>query len=265
MDYNIVLQNFINYLKSINYNLSYANYVKLFLNYLQENNIQINNVNQDIIINFFNATNYKPETKNLFIKSMRKFYDYLGIENPFKTFKYIRVEKKYPKFITKKEFDILYNYVRSIDLKFSIILKFAFYSGLRISEIINLQRDNFNFEKNTITIYHTKTKHSRIIVIPEKVKTEILDFFNKEVEIINAFNITKNEFIYKLKKYSKTALNKQINPHQLRHSFARYLLDKGVSLNIVSKLLGHKNLLTTSIYLEPDEELIRDVYKQKIG
>ena len=265
MEYNLVLNNFINYLKSINYNLSYANYVKIFLDYLKQNNILITDVNQEIIIQFFNTNNYKPETKNLFIKSLRKFYDYLQIDNPFKNFKYIKVERKYPKYITKKEFDILYNYVRQYDVKFSLILRFMFYSGLRIGELINLKREDFNFEKNIITINQTKTKQSRIIVIPERIKNEIVSFFSRETEILNAFNISKNEFIYKLKKYSKITLNKQINPHQIRHSFARYLLDKGVSLNIVSKLLGHKNLTTTAIYLEPDEELIREIYKQKIG
>ena len=252
--------------------LNYYNIIKIFLSYLEIKKIEPENITQEIITDFFNSNSYSISSKNQFIKAGRNFYIFLESNNKeWNKFKLMKTERKIPDYLTEEEiekaisFIITYHSKRMTPIKIRALIHFLFYSGVRKAEILNLKRDNFNFDDNVAKVYG-KGKKERIICFPKKVAKEIQDYFASEPEIKdNAFNISLGILNYLPKLISKH-LNKKVYPHLFRHSFARNLIyNKGVDINTVSKLLGHSSLTTTMIYINPDEKTIRNNYKKLVG
>ncbi|MCF8432717.1 MAG: site-specific integrase, partial [Melioribacteraceae bacterium] len=136
----------------------------------------------------------------------------------------------------------------------------AFYTGMRLGEIVNMRRNWINFEENTITIisdygFSSKSKKERKIPIHNNIL---------EILVSNTNNIQMKDFVFRKglkngykkdnvsKKFKKIVrscgLNDKIHFHSLRHSFASILVQKGISLYVVKELLGHENLSTTQVY-----------------
>ena len=137
----------------------------------------------------------------------------------------------------------------------------AFYTGMRLGEILNMRWNWINFSENIITIknsseFNSKNKRERIIPIHPKVDSifQTLYQLGKDQNSLVFFrkkNIKLNEdFVSKqFKKAVREAkLNDKIHFHSLRHSFASALVQRGISLYAVKELLGHGNIKTTQIY-----------------
>lgn len=173
--------------------------------------------------------------------------------NPLKQMK-LRVPENHPTFISIVELKKIID--QENDLMYKHIYEFAFNTGLRISEIVNLEWNDVDLVKGEMKIqnkegYTTKSKRERVVPMSAKVK-EILSLQSKNSNYI--FNI-KGEQISKtyLSKRFKgcvkdAKLNDKIHFHTLRHSFASTLVQKGVNLFHVQKLLGHSQISTTQRY-----------------
>jgi integrase/recombinase XerD len=138
-----------------------------------------------------------------------------------------------------------------------VILILAYGSGMRLQEILHLQKDDINFDTKTIKINCGKFSKDRTTILPKYFKQSYLQYI--------PFNYTKMAVQSMFLKQSfKIGINKQIASyittrgeekkiykyhfHCLRHSFAINLLKKGVPLNYVQRLLGHSNISATSTY-----------------
>lgn len=130
--------------------------------------------------------------------------------------------------------------------------------GLRVSEMISLEKKSINFEEKILSI-KGKGNKERIIPINEVALDYLSHYLNKELKtnktkrvFINKTTkkpLTRQVFFMNLKKYAKRAgIEKEISPHTLRHTFATELLENGADLRIVQTLLGHSNVSTTQIY-----------------
>ncbi|MEX1384454.1 tyrosine-type recombinase/integrase [Lutibacter sp.] len=129
----------------------------------------------------------------------------------------------------------------------------AFGSGLRLSEVINLEPRDFDFETNQLKVREGKGKKDRIVPIPKGFKEEFLHFIPFEFEnrsLQKAFKRACEKAGIFNKKPSATF-------HSLRHGFATTCLRKGISLRAIQRMLGHSDLSTTGMYLDlcPDEIL----------
>ena len=125
---------------------------------------------------------------------------------------------------------------------------FGCFTGLRISDIFQLQWSHVN--GNRIELIQEKTK--RMVMIPLN-KTALWQFYRVSQEMeIHVFNFPHHRTINRtLQKWSKDAeLNKQITFHWSRHTFATLALSSGVDIYVVSKLLGHAKLSTTTVYAQ---------------
>jgi integrase len=183
-------------------------------------------------------------------------WDYLTT-NPLKQIKAPKVVKSIPVFISEAELIEILNHTQNPLMK--NIFTFAFYTGMRIGEILNMQWDWIDFKQNVIITknsngYTTKSKKERIIPIHSKVKKVLdqqsLKKNNRYVFSKSSFqNLNANHVSKQFKKALRAAkLNDGIHFHSLRHSFASNLVQRGVNLYVVKELLGHEDIKTTQIY-----------------
>ena len=180
-------------------------------------------------------------------------------ENPFKKIKLPRTPKNFPVFINDLVFSKIIECTNDVTMK--DIFNCAFFTGMRLGEIVNLKWDAVNLDTKIIFVrndddFVTKSKRERLIPINEKLYVILLNKFLNRSKNSNHVFTKSNGFKYNnnhVSKYFKKVvrslnLNPKIHFHTLRHSFASNLVQKDVSLYVVKELLGHEDISTTQIY-----------------
>ena len=153
----------------------------------------------------------------------------------------------------------------SMDLKDLVL--FAVNTGLRQSELINLRFKQINFKNKSVILdnqYHiTKSKKVRTVplnqtccdIINNRIKNSGIE---DTVFTLNGSQIKQDYIVHKFKVYVlKAGINPKLKFHSLRHSFASWLVERGVSIYQISKLLGHQDVSTTQIYAHLQNESLK--------
>jgi integrase len=176
-------------------------------------------------------------------------------ENPFKQIKNFKIPETLPKFFTDEDFQKLIEVVKDDDLKDLII--FAVNTGLRQMELLTLEWDQIDFNSQILILNNRSnvTKSKKVRNVPLN-KTAFNILLRRKVNSIQKLIFTYKcgvippDFISKkFKKFVISAeINSDFNFHSLRHTFASRLVQRGVSIYEVSKLLGHVDIKTTQIY-----------------
>ena len=206
---------------------------------------------------------YYSTLKAAFTKAVN--WNYLN-ENPFKKIKAPKLPKSFPAFISETELIKILNNTKSQLLK--DIFTTAFYTGMRLGEILNMKWNWIDFNQLTITVrnskdFQSKSKRERIIPIHPKVVGILKGHFPLGVKAqnnlvfyrVDDIKLNENYVSKQFKKAVRDAkLNDGIHFHSLRHSFASALVQRNVSLYIVKQLMGHENISTTQIYSHLKEE-----------
>ncbi|CDC21165.1 tyrosine recombinase XerD subunit [Clostridium sp. CAG:306] len=236
---------------------------------------------------FIQRFNYSKTTLSRKIASIRTFYRFLYREriietNPANSVHAPKRNKSLPKFLTTKEIEQILNNIK-IDTpagyRNRVILELLYATGMRISELSNLNFSNLNLAENEITVMGKGAKE-RIVLISSRAK----DFLQKYIDNVRFMVVEggtppqQNEdspvFInktgYRLQTQSvRTAINdivkkiqlpKKVTPHVFRHSFATKLLENGADLRVVQELLGHASISNTQIYTHISTERLKEVY-----
>ena len=221
-------------------------------------------INERFKISQTSSKLYYSTLKAIFSKAVN--WGYLQ-ENPFKKIKTPKVSKSIPLFISVDDFTKIITKIKNPVLQ--NIFTLAFYTGMRLGEILNMKWNWVNLNQNLITVkcneeFTTKSKKERVIPISKNLKPILLNQFPKLIDINqNHYVFTKCEGIklnenFVSKQFKKSIrvaeLNDKIHFHTLRHSFASNLVQKGVSLYVVKELLGHEDIKTTQIYSHLQQE-----------
>lgn len=198
-------------------------------------------------IEFFLSKIIGYSSRNQAINAIRFYYKYIQYSMlKLKRIERPRVEHKNPKVLDKQY--ILDGIARCTNLKHKSILLLLYGSGLRISEVINLKITSIDGKRQRVIIKQSKGKKDRETIISEATLSILRQYYIKFKPRVYLFN--GQDFM----KYSPTSIRKIVfnylktNPHTLRHSFATHLIESGVDISFVSKLLGHSKLETTMIY-----------------
>jgi site-specific recombinase XerD len=178
-------------------------------------------------------------------------------ENPFLSSSTIKTAEQIPVYLSGEDFKKLLNKTTEQVLK--DIFVFAVLTGMRVGEITNLKWQDVDLHRRQITVsnsktFQTKSGKCRVIPIGEDVYRVLLRrstvndnssfVFNK-----NSYQLLSNYVSKKFKAYCKIAgLNEAIHFHSLRHTYATWLVQSGVNIYQVQKLLGHSDTKTTQIY-----------------
>ncbi len=189
--------------------------------------------------------------------------------NPAKNIKRIKPPERLPLFFSKEEFDSLLKVIDNQDWK--DLVEFAVNTGLRQMEILNLHRRQFNKRDRLIILdnhYHT-TKSRKIRNMPlnsrayEIVSSRVTNAEGDLIFTLDGERILQDNLQDKFRKYVEAAeLNTKLTFHCLRHTFASWLVQKGVSIYEVSKLLGHADIKTTQIYAHLRSDDLRNAVER---
>lgn len=233
-------------IKSYNYNCS------KFLLWLSKSSKEISNY---AVREYFLELNNKDYDTNtirqirasiefLFNIVLEKSVDISNIPLPKK-------KKTLPKVLSKEEIFKIINNIKN--KKHRLMIAFLYSSGLRVSELINLKREDINPENNFVYLRQAKGKKDRITILSEKVKKDLFNYLCKtEFKTDYLFEGRNGKYsiksIQKILEKASKVINKKVTPHMLRHSFATHLLENGTDIRYIQKLLGHTKLETTSIY-----------------
>jgi len=245
---------------------------KFLINYfgnLQLQDLTINKINDFLQYRLNTSSIYaaRKDLINLSSALSKAVIENYLLENPCKKIKRIKIPEKQPLFFTEPDYQVL---LKSIDVPiFRDLIGFAVNTGLRQMEILTLEWNQVNFIHNYIILdnrNHT-TKSKKIRTIPLNLSALQILVRRKQSrisELIFTVNGTmlKQQFISRtFKKYVlKSGLNSKLNFHSLRHTFASWLVQRGVSIYEVSKLLGHSDVRVTEIYSHlRTEDLMRSV------
>ena len=220
-----------------------------------------------------NSINRKIAT----LKSFFKFLIKRGFitENPTSDINSLKTETKIPIFFREKDINNLFNNLKVEDSfegsRDFLIIELLYGTGIRVSELINLQTNNVNLLKKEIKVLGKRNKE-RIIPIHKNIIDKINRYLIKRNEITaksdSLLCTEKGEKLYPmlitrvLKKHLSTLINsKKYNPHLLRHTFATHILNKGADLNSIKDLLGHESLAATQIYTHNSIEKLKETFK----
>ncbi len=210
---------------------------------------------------------------------LRSFFRFLCREgyiktNPAAGLQTPKLEKRLPLFLGTDE---VVKLIESPDLsdlyglRDRAILETLYSSGIRVSELVGINKENIDFISGVLKVYG-KGKKERLAPIGDRALRAIRNYLEKQGS--SGIKEKKAIFLNKsgrrmtdravrrvVEKYiRKTSLNEKISPHSLRHSFATHLLDRGADLRAVQELLGHANLSTTQIYTHVTAERLKSIY-----
>jgi tyrosine recombinase XerC len=213
------------------------------------------------------------------LSAIRSFYRYLLREeiasvSPAATTASPKLDRRLPSFLTVDEARRL---VESPDLsrpqgqRDRALLELLYASGLRVSELVNMDVAQINLSTNEIRVWGKGAKE-RVVLIGGPAARALNTYLKEGRPALLSGKKSHALFVNHcggrlparrvqkiLEKYAKT-INKKVHPHMLRHTFATHLLDGGADLKVVQELLGHADLSSTQIYTHVTQSRARKIY-----
>lgn len=290
---NPILQSFIDYLKfekrySAHTIRSYQDDLSHFFQYLsgQFGEIPLHEISASFVRSWLASlkeSNMSSKSINRKISSLKSFFKYqlrTGVlkQTPMTHIISPKTGKRLPAFVEQKDMDTLFSQVEfpgdwqgQTD---KLLLSIFYNTGIRLSELINLQESQVNFGNRTIKVLGKGNKE-RIIPISESlaalIKAYSLEKQSGERQYDNKYLLVNPKGKKLYPKYAYLAVKKYLtgittidrkSPHILRHTFATHLTNSGADLNSVKELLGHSSLASTQVYTHNSIEKLKDVYKK---
>lgn len=237
---------------------------------------------------FIQRFEYKKTTIARKIASIRTFYKYLFREkyienNPSISLSAPKRPKSLPKFLTSDEVEQILDNIKintPSGYRNRTVIELLWATGMRVSELSNLNFGDLNLEENEIRVFGKGAKE-RIVLVSDRAKKYLLQYINTARKLVVAPEYSLGEpsddspvFInntgYRLQNQtirtvinevvSRIELPKKVTPHVFRHSFATKLIEKGADLRVVQELLGHAGISNTQIYTHISMKHMQDVY-----
>lgn len=221
-------------------------------------------------------------TKSRTLASLKNFYAYVvstGFleRTPVTEIKIDRGEKKMPQILTGREIELLLAQPACVDAKGyrdKAMLEVMYATGIRVTELIDLDVDDVNLEQRIIKC--RGAKKTRVIplypaafkalsVYLREIRSGMVASMDETALFVNISGVrmSRQGFWKILKHYQTTAhIEKEITPHTLRHSFAVHLLENGADIGSVQELMGHSDISSTQMYTQLVNQKLKSVYEK---
>jgi integrase/recombinase XerD len=214
----------------------------------------------------------KPASLAHRIRFMKSFFRWSHEEghlskNPTSKIKEPKVGKRIPKYLTEREIEHLRESCHSPMEK--AIFEFMFSTGCRIGEVVALEKNHINWS-NQSAIVRGKGDKEREVYFNTRCDIWLKRYIESRNDHNSAIFVTARQphkmsvaqMRYIIKRISNRAeINKEIHPHQLRHSYATHLLNNGAPIEVIQSLMGHEKSETTRIYAQLSGRLRKEYYQ----
>lgn len=221
------------------------------------------------------------------VSSIRGFHEFAVVErmaeaNPAELIELPKKAKNLPEVLNPEEVSEIIdipNRESDAGIRNAAVLETLYATGMRVSELTNLELDNLIFEIGFIRVVG-KGKKERLVPVGEMAQSAIEHY----IEVVRSkFQSDKNPQKAKNKVFlsqrgnplsrmsiwnivndaaERAGIEKNVYPHIFRHSFATHLLEGGADLRAVQEMLGHSSIITTEIYTHVDRSLLHQVHKE---
>ncbi len=287
--------NFIDYLQyekrcSAHTVTAYQHDLEHFFNHV-ENALQLSDISaitsSDIrtwIITLLEDEKLSSRSVNRKISTLKAFFRYeykIGsvAHNPMGSIHAPKFQKKLPEYIESKDISKLFDII-TFENDFEgcrdrLILEMFYATGIRLSELLGIQKNDIDFHNNSIKVLGKRNKE-RIIPYGSTLQdllTSYMEYYEKTIvpDIHNYYIfVAANgkrlypKAVYRIvRKYLDmvTTIDKR-SPHVIRHTFATHMLNNGADLNAIKEILGHSSLAATQVYTHNSMEQLKSIYKQ---
>lgn len=217
------------------------------------------------------------------VSSLKRFYQYQLREarineDPSALIEMPKLDKPLPKIISEAQINELLDApdkTTAIGLRDIAMLETLYATGLRVSELINLQMSQMTLDPGVVRIIGKGGKE-RLVPLGEAAIDSIVHYMKTaRAELMQGHGLTNAVFVtrrgsamtrqafwYLIKRYAKTVGIEEsvMSPHTLRHAFASHLLNHGADLRVVQMLLGHSDISTTQIYTHITDQRLKNLY-----
>jgi site-specific recombinase XerD len=208
---------------------------------------------------------YKPKTFHRIISTLSSFYRFLYSQeivraNPLTGIDRPRIKQQEVKYLKHNQVLRLIDSIE--DTRDKLIVRTIYATGVRVSELCNINIEDIDFEEHTIRI-RGKGDKIRTVFVDEDTLMDMLKFIGNRI-IGPLFvgqqgkHISSRAIQHIFKHYAPQG----ITPHKIRHSYASELYKRSKNLRVVQENLGHTSIKTTEIYLHTDIDERRQVYQQ---
>lgn len=287
-----LIQAYENYLRKVkqasgNTVSSYMRDIRQFSDWLiSRNYADILHANQLNISNYLESLQQQGKsgaTISRTLASLKNFYSY-AVSNGFLEISPVsadihvdRGEKKLPQILTGAEVELLLSQPSASDakgLRDKAMLEVMYATGIRVTELIDLNLEDVNLElgvikcssgkkPRVIPLYPAALRALRVY-IQEIRFTMVADPAEKALFVnVGGARMSRQGFWKLLKLYqNKAGIEKEITPHTLRHSFAVHLLENGADLGSLQELMGHSDISSTQMYTQMINQKIKAVYEK---
>lgn len=202
-------------------------------------------VHDNLSISFFKQT----------VFGLRYWFRLFNMEDKALQMPIIKEDKTLPTVLSKEECKILFSASRN--LKHRFLLAFAYAGGLRLNELRHVKISDVDLDRKQVKIRLGKGKKDRYVILSAFITLRFQKYLDEVKPQVYLFEgLTPGDVMgersiqYVINEaLKKTDIQKKVSMHTLRHSFATHLLEDGVDIYSIQRLLGHSDIRTTIVYL----------------
>jgi site-specific recombinase XerD len=272
---------------------NYRLYLERFIDFT--NDIQVEKITTEIVRKYrlwlnryknFNDDELATITQSYHLIALRGFLGYLSKRDivSLSPDKIVlpKVSRKQVTFLHYDEVERLLGQIpleTPTGLRDRAIIELLFSSGLRVSELVNLDRDHINTKRREFMV-RGKGQKDRPVFIGEAAASRVTDYLDSREDTLPPLFISYSRNVKEtnsgdyrrltarsiqriLSHYTRLAgITKHVSPHTLRHSYATDLLMNGADIRSVQTMLGHSNISTTQVYTHVTDEHLRETYEK---
>ena len=224
------------------------------------------------------SQNNNPRSIQRHLSSAKGFFRFLKKNNliqssPFALVTAPKSSSNLPDVLSPEDVEQLLNFKPSnmIEIRDMAIVELMYSSGLRVSETVNINLNDFEEDKSFLRVLGKGSK-TRLVPMGRYAVNAINEWLIEREKILNntdalflnakGTRLTVRSVQLRLKKMAIKQGLPPIHPHMLRHSFATHMLESSGDLRTIQELLGHSSLSTTQIYTKLDYQHLAKIYDQ---
>jgi integrase/recombinase XerD len=259
---------------------AYRRDLDFFYNFLQNRELV---VSSETVGEFLSKHSGAKSSRDRTLSTLKSYFKFLLGEglidnDPTSTFHSTNREIRLPKALSLAQVNSLISFC-SVEtpqgIRDQLLLELLYGTGMRISEAVGLDLDDFDLTNGWIKIRFAKGSKQRIVPVGSKLKSALDSYLvrarpdflksnNRESALLLSLRgtrLTRQAAWQIIKKIGQNGeLNIDLSPHSLRHTFATHLLAGGADIRVVQELLGHSVVTTTQIYTKVNIDQVRDTF-----